>query len=281
MEKTIADVKAKKAEREANAVYQFPIWRDPERGFPNELIRSALFGAIQAKDRTYLDNVEIRCQDGHRIVFTGQRLDQTHADVFEGVMHMARGIAEGNSIRFSAHSLLKLIGRSTGKSDHQWLFRTFQQLTATSVAIFDKSGEKVFWGSLLPSGAGDVKQGGYSIDMPRHLIKLFDRGFTVLDFESRKLLRRKPLCQWLHAYYSSHAKPYPVFVETLRDMSGSKATVKRFKANLKVALDALKDLGFILDWQIDANNKVFVARKPTPSQQRFLDGQAATGIEGP
>jgi hypothetical protein len=35
--------------------------------------------------------------------------------------------------------------------------------------------------------------------------------------------------------YASHAKPFPYKVETLRDMSGSIATVKDFKQKLKSA----------------------------------------------
>lgn len=269
----IEKMKQSIAEREASKIYQFPIWNDPQRGFPNEVIRSALFAAIESKHRTYLDGVEICSQDGYKIVFTGQRLDQSHLDVFEGVMHIARGLHEGNKVKFTAYKLLKLIGRSNGSSDRAWLLRAFQHLTAVSVQIVDKGGEKVFWGSLLPSGAGDLETGAYVVEIPRHLIKLFERGFTTIDFERRKLLRRKPLCQWLQLYYSSHAKPYPLKVETLRDLSGSSSEVKRFKDNLKKALQVLKDLDFILNWRIEGD-LVYVDRKPTPSQQRHLDSRA-------
>jgi hypothetical protein len=266
MERTIA-------EREKAKVYQIPFWPDPHRGFPNEVIRSALFAATQSRYRIYCDNVEICCQDGYKIIFTGQRLDQTHLDVFDGIMHVSRGLHEGNQVRFNAHQLLKLIGRSTGSSDRKWLDRTFQQLTATSVQIFDKSGEKMFWGSLLPSGAGDLKTGGYCVELPRHLIKLFERGFTSVDFDRRRLLRGKPLAQWLQLYYSSHAKPYPVTVEFLRNLCGSTGSVKKFKQNLRDRLDELKTLEFITDWKIEGE-LVYVARTPTPSQQRHLTNRS-------
>jgi hypothetical protein len=72
------------AKREGARIYQFPIWPEPDRGIPNEFSRSALFAAIQAKGRTYLDNEQIASQEGYTITYTGQRLDQTHLDVFEG-----------------------------------------------------------------------------------------------------------------------------------------------------------------------------------------------------
>jgi hypothetical protein len=65
--------------------YQFPLWPDPARGVPNEFSRSALFAAIQATDKRYLDNEEIASQAGVTITYTGRRLNQIHLDVFEGI----------------------------------------------------------------------------------------------------------------------------------------------------------------------------------------------------
>lgn len=264
-------------EREAAKVLQLPFWPNPARGVPNEFIRSALFAAIHSKDRTYLDNQEVSCQDGYTIRFTGQRLDQSHLDVFEGVMHIARGTHEGNQIKFSAHSLLKLIGRDTGKSQHDWLYRTLQHLTATSVAI-TKDGNRVFWGSLLPRGAADLETGGYVVEISRDLIKLFERGFTHVDWQRRRLLRRKPLAQWLHLYYTSHARPYPVTVQFLREKSGSQtASIRAFRQSLKIALDEVKAVGVITQWRVE-EDRVTVERSPARSQTRTLSDN--TGTQG-
>jgi hypothetical protein len=265
-ERAQADV----ARQQSAKVYQFPFWPEPERGIPNEFGRSALFAAIQAQGRTYCDNEQIASQEGYTITYTGQRLDQTHLDVFEGLMHIARGVHEGNKIRFSAHSFLKLIGRDTGSTQHKWLLRTFNHLTATSVLI-KKGEEKVFWGSLLPRGYGRPKSGDYEVEITRELIQLFDRGFTQIDWERRRLLRRKPLAQWLQIYYSSHAKPHPVGVAFLHEKTGSRTKeMRKFKQLIKAALKELEDIAAITKWWIDDDDKVHVIRIPTPSQQRHL-----------
>jgi hypothetical protein len=258
------------AKQDGAKVYQFPIWPEPDRGIPNEFSRSALFAAIQAKGRSYLDNQQIASQEGYTITYTGQRLDQTHLDVFEGLMHIARGIHEGNKIRFSAHSFLKLIGRDTGNAQHKWLLRTLNHLTATSIQI--KHGDKkVFWGSLLPKGYGRPESGDYEVEITRELIQLFDRGFTQVDWEQRRLLRRKPLAQWLQIYFSSHAKPHPVTISFLHEKTGSTTkSLRKFKQLAKAALDELKAIGAIVEWTIDETGKVHVVRIPTPSQQRYL-----------
>jgi len=260
-------------ERDAAKVYQLPLWPDPVRGVPNEIIRSALFAAIQAQGREYMDGVEIASQDGFRVRYTGQRLDQSHLDVFEGVMHVARGTHEGNKVRFSAHGLLRLIGRNTGKSDHAWLNRALHHLTATSLEIRDAGSNRVFWGSLLPRGAADADTIQYVVEINRDLAKLFDRGFTQIDWSQRRRLSRKPLAQWLHLYYSSHARPHPVSVAWLRDKSGSRnGAMRSFRFKLRAALDEIRMAGVIVEWKI-IDDIVSVTRWPTPSQQRYLSRQ--------
>lgn len=249
--------------RESAKVYQLEIWPDRQLGVPNEITRSALFAAIQAKGRTYIDNAPIASQAGFQITYTGQKLDQDHLDIFEGIMHIARGVHEGNKIKFTAHGLLKLIGRQTGGNQHRWLYRRLQHLTATSVAII-KDGQRVFWGSLLPQGAGRLDTGEYVVEISRDLIKLFGRGFTRVEWTQRHKLICKPLAQWLQMYYMSHAKPLPVSVTFLRDASGS-ATQElwKFRQNLKVALDEIKAVSVIADWRIDPKTDlVHVTRAP-------------------
>jgi hypothetical protein len=259
------------AMKEKNRQYVFADWPDPERGVPNEFSRSALFAATQARHRKTVTAEIIASQDGYVITYTGQRLDQTHLDVYEAIMHIARGTHEGNKVRFSAHHLLKLIGRDTGASQHTWLYRTLLQLTATAVDI-TKDGEQVFWGSLLPrgAGAGPLKRREYAVEITRELINLFDRGFTQIDWEQRNLLRRKPLAQWLHTYYASHAQPYPVTIAFLHEKSGSSTkSPRKFKQLVKAALGELEEIKAITKWNIESD-KVYVLRTPTPSQQRYL-----------
>ena len=236
---------------ESAKVYQLEIWPHRHMGVPNEITRSALFAAIQARGRGYLDNQVIASQSGFQIIYTGPKLDQDHLDIFEGIMHFARGVYEGNKIRFTAHKLLKFIGRHTGGNQHKWLWRRLQQLTATSVAIM-KDEKRVFWGSLLPSGAGRLDSGEYAVEISRDLIKMFGRGFTRIEWNQRHRLICKPLAQWLQLYYMSHAKPLPVSVSFIRETSGSSTqSLRKFRQNLKAALEEVKNVGVISSWLID------------------------------
>ena len=171
-------------------------------------------------------------------------------------MHLAREMPEGNSVRFTAHGLLKLIGRRTSGRDHERLLQTLTDLTATAVTV-KREGHGTYCGSLLPEWADREDDGQFSISVNRDLIKLFERGFTVIEWEQRKALTRKPLAQALHVWLCSHEKPYPITVQYLHDITGSNTKqLKRFRQALKAALNELKLIGILADWRIDERDKV-------------------------
>jgi len=259
--------------REEEKPYQLEIWPDKDRGVPNELSRSSLFPAIHPKKRAAMQNQFIAAQGPYSIHYTGLQLDQSYLNVFLGIMHLARGVHEGNLVRFSGHQLLKLIGRGTSGADHKWLYTAFQTLTATSVAIV-KEGKRVFWDSLIRRGEADLESGKYAIEVSRDLAKLFERGFTRIEWEQRRKLLHKPLAQWLQFYYASHAKPLPVGVAFLRETSGSTTqSLRKFRQNLKAALAQIQEVGVIDEWHLDQDDIVHVKRTPSPSQQKHLKNQ--------
>ena len=254
MQQTIQD-------REAKRTYQLSLWADTQRGVPNEFVRSALFPAIPANKARYVQQETLFSQDGFSIKYTGRQLTQSDLDVFEGIMHLGRGVHEGNHVEFSAHSLLKLIGRDTGKSQHDWLLNVLQRLTATSVMIMRDS-SKVYWGSLLPEGAADLSSGRFRVELRREMLQLFARGFTVIEWDQRRSLGKKPLAQALHGWICSHRpQPHPVSVKYLHDLTGSSTKdLKHFRANLRTALTEIAAAGGIRAWRIDTRDKVHIER---------------------
>ena len=59
-------------ERLETGVVQLPLWRDDKRGAPNSFLRSALFAAIQSKDRADFKEATLFSQDGITIKYTGE-----------------------------------------------------------------------------------------------------------------------------------------------------------------------------------------------------------------
>lgn len=268
------------AQEEESRVYQLALWSEHERAMPNELIRSALFAAIQGKHAEHLDGVVIASANDLTITFTGQRLTQVHADVWEGVMHLARGLPEAKHVSFRAKAFLRSIGRHTGKSQRDELKKMFRQLAATCVEVRDTKNNQRFWGSLLPRGAARdaADDSMYVVEINRELAKLFDRGFTTVDWEQRKKLKAKPLSLWLQHHFAAFDRP--ISVTELHRLSGSTARhLRQFRAQLKQALAELEAIGVLSAWELDDADAVHVVRGGRPLPERFR--KPSTEVQAP
>ena len=225
------------AERQSAEVIQLPLWPEPKRGTPNSFLRSALFSAIQGKDRQYLDEATLASQNGYTVKFTGKQLNQEDLTVWETLVHLARSQPVGTTCTFTAHGLLKALGLPTGGAHHRSLHSSIIRLTACAVEIIHDG--KKYFGSLIESGVKDELSKHYVVRLNRDIIRLYgETQWTTIDWQQRLLLRRKPLAQALHAYFSSHRNPFPVSLGFLQQITGSRNTqAASFKRHCLHALD--------------------------------------------
>lgn len=248
---------------------QLPLWPEPVRGVPNSILRSALFGAIKRGRRMFMQGEPVASYEGVTILQTGPRLDQADLDVWEQCMHLARTGGLGTRIQFAAHGFLKTIGRDTGKSQHEWLRNAFRRLASSVVEI--KDGKRAYFGPMLHHGTRDDETGHYCIEINPAIVSLYGSdGWSAVEFEQRKALKRQPLAQWLHGFYTTHAAPYPIKVETIRRLSGSETEqLFHFREKLRKALGAVAEAtGWA--WEIDDADLVLITKRPTGSQARHL-----------
>lgn len=250
IENRLESLRKSAVQREKNAVVQLPLWPEPKRGAPNSFIRSALFAAIQSKDRQFLKEAVLASQDGITIKFTGEQLNQSDLDVWETIVHLAREQPLGTVASFTAHSLLKALGLPTGNSQHKQLHSTLLRLTACAVEV--EHDGKTYFGPLIKSGAKDETTRHYGIELNKGIIKLFgDNQWTALDWNQRQALRGQPLAQALHAFYSSHRAPYAVKLSTLQAYTASRnKQMAGFKRQVVAALEQLVEVGFLVSFEI-------------------------------
>jgi hypothetical protein len=246
-------------ERLETGVVYLPTWRVDKQGSPNSFLRSALFAAIQGKDRVYFDEAELFTQQGINVTYTGKQLNQEDLTVWLALVALMRKDPLGTKCSFNAHSILKYIGLEIGGSGYERLEKSILRMTACAVVI--KTGTHTYMGSLIHDCVIDERTKLYKLTLNRHLIKLFgDDDWTAIDWEQRKQLKNKPLCLKLHEYYSSHEQPYPVSLEFLSDLTGCTNKQKAsFKRQVKTALEGLVKIGFLKIWSID-NDIVKVER---------------------
>jgi len=218
-----------------------PLWPDPVRAVPNGFLRSALFGAIAKGRRRYIEGEQIAALDGIDISYTGQRLDQGDLDVWESVLHAVRLQELGSKCRVTSYALLKLMGLTDTGKNRVTLNRRITRLVATALTV--KQGRYSYIGSLIAGAAKDEETQEWVIELDAKLRPLFAGDqFTQVEWAVRQELIGKPLAQWLHGFYASHAAPYPLKVETLHRLCGSEAKrMTDYKVDLRRSLDAVAD----------------------------------------
>lgn len=270
-----------------------PNWEDEFMAMPDPVLRSALFaaterGRVSRKERQFM-NVPVPALAGISIAYMGVGLTQSDLTVWGMVLHMYRGKAGGETLRFSAAEFLKQLGRDTGRSNRKWLYESLDRLSATHLKIHAPRGG--FSGSLLGfshdwEGSGTTPKErenlvplNYSIAIHPDLILFFTTSWSKLYWQQRLQLK-SALAKWLHGFYSTHANPYPMKVETIRELSGSKAQrASIFLAQVKDALKELKAVGMLESASIDTTGKVSVKKHPTESQKKYLSRLAGMDCE--
>jgi hypothetical protein len=252
---------------------QLLLFKDKQAfAIPNAILRAALFPARDVTaPRRFLEKASIFAVEGIQVTFTGQEFDQTDLDVLLGILEIGAYVPVGQKFTFSAHALLKLLGRDTGGTQHEWLRGVITRLCGGIVVI--RHNRRRFTGGLVKGDLENEVTGHHTVSINPELILLFGCDmWSKIDRAQRAALGRNGTAKALHGYYSSHAKPGKHHIETLAQVAGlqSKQRAMRKRYVLK-AHDALKapECGFLKDYTVEGEC-ITVEKKPTPSQARHL-----------
>jgi hypothetical protein len=254
-------------------VARLPLWPQAVRAVPNGFLRSALFGAIAKGKRRYLQGELVASVDGIEIRYSGQRLDQGDLDVWVCLLHAVRLQELGSRCRLTAYAMLKLVGKTDTGKNRAILHARIERLRANAVTI--KNGRHTYIGGLIDGAFKDEKTQEWVVMLNPGLRSLFAQDqFTQIEWAVRHALDGKPLAQWLHGFYSSHAKPYPMRMATLLKLAGSEDSNPRSaQQTLRKALDAVAEAGAPLGekfrYEIHGD-LVYVEKEGSAAQQRHL-----------
>lgn len=235
-----------------------PSCPNEKKPVPNAMLRSSLFGVFERGERAYEQRVLKAAVNGITVKFTGQQLDQSDLDVWLGCLQLLRKVPVGTQVYFSIKGFLKSLGKNTGKSDKEWLRDSLTRLSACLIEIGD--GVNFYSGHLINDFYRNEVEFEYTLTLNPKMLSFFsNESWTGLDFDKRKELKGKSIAKWLHGFYSTHAKPLPYKVETLKTLCGSKAELKGFRQTLK---RSLSDVSSVTGWTywIDESDLVNVKK---------------------
>jgi hypothetical protein len=246
---------------------QFPLFPAETRPVSNDMARSALFSCVQGVDRHVLHNAVLATVGDVKIEFTGQQWNQDDHDVLMQLVFMARDKPLGQFVVVSAYAILKGLGRKHGGHEHEQLRQEIERLTKGSVTL--RSKDINYTGHLIDESLQDLRTRHWMYRFNINMRAFFGLdNYTLIDWERRKNLKRKDLARWLQLYLATHAKPFPVSVDYLRQKSGSQAAALReFRRMLKRALGELVVNEDIKDWRIERpSDLVYVHRGKATSK---------------
>jgi len=252
---------------------KLPHWSESKCALPNGMLRSALFGAIRKGRRRFFRRELIASIDGIQIKYTGESLDQGDLDVYEAVLHHMRSENIGELHYVTGYSLLKIMGKTMTGKNREILHTRLIRLCANALELHQ--GDYTYIGSLIYDVYKSRKTKEWAIVLNPNLWFLFEKNqFTLTDWNIRRKLSGQPLAQWLYSFYATHAEPFSIKIETLRELCGSETELlKHFKEKLRKALDAVvkafKEAEQDFSYEIK-DGLVYVKKQPSKSQQRYL-----------
>ena len=260
---------------------QLPLWPEPVRAVPNSILRSALFGvrgASKGSERKHLESVEIASVDGVTVRYSGAQLDQNDLDVWETVLHAVRQQAMGDKCHVTAYSLLKLMGMSINGKNRDTLKRRITRLVGATVEIQTER----YWyaGTLIRDAVQDERTKEWVIELNPNLRPLFaPNQFTQMQWAIRQELGKNQLAKWLHGFYSSHAKPYPMRPEKLLHLAGStnkSGRTQEIRKALAAIATASAKHGEEFAFEV-RDGLVHITKTPSRSQRRHLRRRKRAG----
>jgi TrfA protein len=257
-------------------IIQFPLFPEATRPVSNDMARSVLFSCVQGKDRIFIKDALLATVDGVEIRFTGEQLNQDDHDLLMQLIFMAREKPVGAWVTIPAHAILKALCRQVGGKQHRALRADIFRLAAGTVSIrIARDRIEVTGHHLLAKAAQheDSRYWVYRLD-PDLAFLYGGESYTLIDWDKRLNLKGKDLARWLQLYLATHAKPFPVKVATLRELSGSRTKALRsFRGQLRLALDALISNHDIEQWWIAQQTDLVTVERGeavTASQRRHI-----------
>ena len=262
---TVQKKKPKTAE-----IVQLDFWEDGKRASANAVLRSALFPALGRQKRQFMKEVMLDSVGGVTVYFTGEQFDQSDFDVYLEILNLARPFPLGTPVKFTAHAMLKKLGKPTGGSQHKWLHSVLIRICGGVIDATDH--KKRYFGHLIEGGIKDELMEMYEITINQKFAVLFGFGmWSKIDVVQRRALGgRGDTAKALHAYYSSHTSPQLHSFETLSKVTGLREKQKRdVRARLIKAHEELRNIGFLTDFEV-TDSGIKIKKINTSSQQKHL-----------
>lgn len=274
-----------KALADLHADGQLTLWRNEERGIPNELVRCALFPVKNRKEKREVYKASapltVPILGGGQVLYFGEELRQDDETVWMQLVHLSKE-ARSEWVSFSPHSFIQSIGWVVKKDSYSRLLASIRRLSGGGLEVYSKRFDRGMKTQLIRTyeySQGEATPWRVKVfDREDGLLFLFDRLYSRVDWATRLSLP-DGIATWLHGFFSSHKESYDHKIETLVLGSGlklhdpgdeslsaadrlakTKERMREAKKAIIRGLQALKNSGFLVDFEVTRKNLVKVRR---------------------
>lgn len=256
------------ARRESAEVEQmFLPGLDPElRAMPNHVARSSIFAPIARGRKLYHNQTVLVSRSDATITYTGQQLNEGHADAWMQLVYEAMDAPLGQPVVIKRAAFLRAIGRGTSKPDYEWLQLTMIAFTAATIVIETRKPDgarKYLVGDLkafhmLADLNFDAESKTYTFTIDPRWKKLFGgREFALIDWEKRlEIAQGQDMAKALQRLAATSADLVQRHaLDWLKEKLQYTSPVRKFRESLTDAMGELERVGVIAGGRIERSTK--------------------------
>lgn len=238
----IRDARQRQAVKIGEDVY-LPYISSDKLGLPNAFLRSALFPIGPQDSDECVFNKRIPAMGDVSIELTGHSLLDYDRQVLAVLLQAASELPLKSSEdspwqTISMHQLSRALQISPGANVYKAIESSLQRLKEVRLKV-RVSGINVTIAGLIDANlAGEKSKRLVQFRIPSQFAELFGAN-SWTRMSSSFLQNAKGYVGWVAAFYSTHAKPYPLAMENLFKLSGSRGSLPEFRRKFKDALTSL------------------------------------------
>ena len=239
-----------------------PRTNDTKRTMSNHLARSSLFSPVaRGRKRLLRDEILVSRCDAV-IMFSGEQLDETQADLWMYLMHLASKKPLGAMLEVNRAKVLKAIGRAGGKAQYDWLFRSMDALSFAMLTIQTyKDGGKTKKLEitrvihLINGFDTNHKTGDYQFYVDSRWAEVYSNEYALIDWNLRNQISQgqdiAKSIQRLVATSSNKQQFYDL--DWLQKKLNLTSPIRKFKLYVMSAVTELIRVGIIVDGKFRLN----------------------------
>ena len=230
------------------------------RAMPNHIARSSLYAPIARGKRKFHHDTLLAARCDAVMTYTGEQLDEADADLTFQLIFEARSCVLGQPVTLNRASLLRAIGRNTGKSDYEWLHRRMKAMTVATLFVettkYRIGHTEAF--HIIQRFCFDDDVGNYTFSLDPRWVELFgNREYALLDWNKRLAIKRgqnmAKALQRLVATSSDKIQHHSL--KCLKDKFHYASPMHKFKESMKAAMSELERVEIIANARFGLSTK--------------------------